>query len=43
MGLVGFFGTGRAAAQRGLKALTVDPFAPNFCALRRVSSNFERM
>jgi len=26
----------------GLKAFTVVPRAPNFCALRRVSSNFER-
>jgi hypothetical protein len=26
-----------------LYALTVEPFAPNFSALRRVSSNFERM
>jgi hypothetical protein len=27
----------------GLTALTVLPWAPNFNALRRVSSNFERM
>jgi hypothetical protein len=26
----------------GLYALSVVPRAPNFCALRRVSSNFER-
>jgi hypothetical protein len=26
----------------GLYALTVVPRAPNFCALRRVSSNFDR-
>ena len=26
----------------GLHALTVVPRAPNFCALRRVSSNLER-
>jgi hypothetical protein len=31
------------ARQRlGLYACTVVPRAPNFCALRRVSSNFER-
>jgi hypothetical protein len=28
--------------ERGLYAFTVVPRAPNFCALRRVSSNFER-
>jgi hypothetical protein len=32
----------RLHVHRGLYALTVVPRAPNFCALRRVSSNFER-
>ena len=30
------------AAQRGLIALMVDPMAPNFAALRRVSSKADR-
>jgi hypothetical protein len=32
----------RADHDLGLNALVVVPRAPNFCALRRVSSNFER-
>jgi hypothetical protein len=30
------------AYRRGLVARIVEPIAPNFAALRRVSSNFER-
>ena len=33
---------GRPLTARGLYALSVVPRAPNFCALRRVSSNLER-
>jgi len=33
----------RGPHEAGLYAFTVDPFAPNLIAFRRVSSNFERM
>jgi hypothetical protein len=36
------FGIEDAPQGLGLYAFTVVPRAPNFCALRRVSSNFER-
>jgi len=50
MPLCGVFTTAILAARApvaahqplGLYAFTVVPRAPNFCALRRVSSNFER-